>query len=86
MLRTILKMVLPLVPAVFVLCLILAMATTPNKTAQPTSVSQNQGYSQYINYWHDANRHVSCWIFDAGARGNGISCLPDSQVGGISNP
>lgn len=29
-----------------------------------------------VSYYHDAERGVSCWV----VWGNGISCLPDSEV------
>ena len=32
-----------------------------------------------IHRFHDDAQHVTCWVLD---RSSGISCIPDSQLGG----
>ena len=42
------------------------------------SVGGTHTESQAIQFWHDDQRHVGCWVYASGYKG-GISCLPDGQ-------
>jgi hypothetical protein len=65
----------------FMLCiglaaLLLGCDNRANAPQEPQEASGNN-----VLTWHDDDRQVTCWIYSAGYQG-GISCLPDSQLGG----
>lgn len=61
------------------LCVVFALVFMLTSCTMPEGSSSGPGLGSSITIWHDDDRNVTCWIYDAIHRG-GISCLPDSQL------
>lgn len=67
--------------AAIVLSVAVLTLTACQESASPGAtpdVQNLQGVFGSVEYFHDADHHVGCWIYD-GSEAGGISCLPDDQ-------